>query len=435
MNDQSPDLDLSTSADATRGPISRRTVLAGTAFAVPAIALTASAPAFAASGLTLAFNQSSYSGQGCSTITGAKVSVTNGGTPKAGVDVTVSLSNGYTFSSGGTTSTGVSSSDGYVTLPGINVPGKGGSGTATATSSGSSAVSAALSGTTSESFAWLEGVAPTPTVGVPSGSTLAWGAVFLTPDGRLLDGASGNLIVSNVDSVGQYALGPDGNSFVPLKMRDGSFAWLEGVAPTPTVGVPSGSTLAWGAVFLTPDGRLLDGRNGNLIVSNVDSVGQYALGYDGNSFVPLKMRDGSFAWLEGVAPTPTVGVPSGSTLAWGAVFLTPDGRLLDGASGNLIVSNVDSVGQYALGPDGNSFVPLKMRDGSFAWLEGVAPTPTVGVPSGSTLAWGAVFLTPDGRLLDGRNGNLIVSNVDSVGQYALGYDGNSFVPLKMRARC
>lgn len=49
MNDPSPDLDLSTSADATRGPLSRRTLLAGSAFAVPAIALTTSTPASAAS--------------------------------------------------------------------------------------------------------------------------------------------------------------------------------------------------------------------------------------------------------------------------------------------------------------------------------------------------------------------------------------------------
>ncbi|MCM3501522.1 hypothetical protein M3667_06455, partial [Microbacterium sp. P26] len=182
------------------------------------------------------------------------------------MDVTVSLSNGYTFTSGGTSSTGVSGSDGYVTLPGINVPGKGGSGTATATSSGASAVSAALSGTTSESFAWMQNVASNPTVGVPSGSTLAWGAVFLAPDGRLLDGRNGNLIVSNVDSFGQNVPGANGDTFVPLKMRDGSFRWMQNVASNPTVGVPSGSTLAWGAVFLAPDGRLLDGRNGNLIV-------------------------------------------------------------------------------------------------------------------------------------------------------------------------
>ncbi|MGN7037197.1 hypothetical protein ACTHRI_16565, partial [Microbacterium algihabitans] len=170
--------------------------------------------------------------------------------------------------------------------------------------------------------------------------------------------------------------------------------WMQNVASNPTVGVPSGSTLAWGAVFLAPDGRLLDGRNGNLIVSNVDSFGQNVPGANGDTFVPLKMRDGSFRWMQNVASNPTVGVPSGSTLAWGAVFLAPDGRLLDGRNGNLIVSNVDSFGQNVPGANGDTFVPLKMRDGSFRWMQNVASNPTVGVPSGSTLAWGAVFLAP-----------------------------------------
>ncbi len=99
MTDPSADT-ASTLTPTAAAQIARRTVLAGSAFAVPAIMMVASTPAFAASGLTLAFDQSSYSGQGCSTISGAKVSASEGGNPKAGVAITVSLSNGYTFADG-----------------------------------------------------------------------------------------------------------------------------------------------------------------------------------------------------------------------------------------------------------------------------------------------------------------------------------------------
>ncbi len=110
---------------------SRRTILTGAAWSVPVIAAASVAPiaAAASNDPVLAFNQTTYNGTACGTITGAYVTVTVGGVPTAGQSVTVTLSGGYTFSGGSTTHTGVSDGSGKVALPAISVAAVGGSGT------------------------------------------------------------------------------------------------------------------------------------------------------------------------------------------------------------------------------------------------------------------------------------------------------------------
>lgn len=128
---------------------SRRTVLAGAAWSVPAIALMTSTPAVAAtSTLTLTFDRTAYTGDPCSTIDGATVTATTSGTATAGVAITVSLTNNYTFDGGATTSTGTSDGNGQVALPKIHVPSGAGNATATATAANATPQSASLSATT-----------------------------------------------------------------------------------------------------------------------------------------------------------------------------------------------------------------------------------------------------------------------------------------------
>jgi hypothetical protein len=112
---------------------SRRTILTGAAWSVPVIAAASIAPIASASGVTaLAFDKATYNGTACGTITGAYVTVTVGGVPTAGQSVTVTLSDGYTFSGGATTTTQVTGTDGRANLPAINVPAVGGSATLSA---------------------------------------------------------------------------------------------------------------------------------------------------------------------------------------------------------------------------------------------------------------------------------------------------------------
>ncbi|MEX0153000.1 hypothetical protein [Microbacterium sp. LMI1-1-1.1] len=124
----------------------RRTILAGAAWSVPVIAVATASPAFAATNdLKLAFDKTSYSGKACGTISGVKVTATRNNVAAPGESITVTLSNGYTFSDGSTSYTGTSGADGSITLPDIKVPAKGGDSPLSATSGSTSASSTATS--------------------------------------------------------------------------------------------------------------------------------------------------------------------------------------------------------------------------------------------------------------------------------------------------
>ena len=133
--------------------LNRRTILQGAAWTIPAIAVATVAPVAAAASNTavLTFNQSTYSGVACGTITGAYVTVTVGGIPTAGRSVTTTLSGGYTFADGSTTNTQVSDGSGRVNLPAISVPSTGGTGTLSASSASATTASAAATAPTSAS--------------------------------------------------------------------------------------------------------------------------------------------------------------------------------------------------------------------------------------------------------------------------------------------
>ena len=191
-------------ASAPDDGVARRTILAGAAWSIPVIATATVAPAASASGtLALAFNQASYSGTACSTITGAYVTATTDGTPTTGASITVTLSNGYTFAGGSTSATGVSGTDGRYTLPTISVPAVGGSGTVTSSSAGASnsaALSAASAATVSYGY-FDSSVVYHGATNIPANSTLGPGALYLTPDGRLV-GSSGSTVRSGIASCG-----------------------------------------------------------------------------------------------------------------------------------------------------------------------------------------------------------------------------------------
>ncbi|KTS02585.1 hypothetical protein, partial [Microbacterium testaceum] len=154
---------------AVDGGLPRRTVLAGAAWTIPVIAAATITPTASASGtLQLAFDKTTYNGTACSTITGAYVTVTTNGAATTGASITVSLSNGYTFSGGSTSATGLSGTNGRYMVPDINVPAAGGTATSTATS-GSSTGTATLSASTVP-----DGIpynVTTPIQGLPTGVT------------------------------------------------------------------------------------------------------------------------------------------------------------------------------------------------------------------------------------------------------------------------
>ncbi|MDQ1174233.1 hypothetical protein QE430_002540 [Microbacterium testaceum] len=410
-------------------PIARRTVLAGAAWSVPAIALTTGSPAFAASGTTLSFSKSSYSGPGCSTINGVKVRATDNGTAKAGVSVTTSLSGGFVFFNGGTTSTGITGSDGSITLPGISVPATGGVGTASATASGAAGSSTTLKGTDATVAKYIQNGAAQTASNIPTGSVPAFAGCYLAPDGRVLDAANGTTVLSaSVAAFGQLYRDND-NWVIPLLKTDGSAgslvsgrasypSWQERTYPS----VPAGSTPIVAEYFLTSDGSIVYGGNGVAQATNVASWGQMSTwgnqpqNNHNDARLPIKKTDGSFRIFKLQAEYPTTGVPSGSTPAADAYFLTNDGRLIAGDDGSVLTTHVDRFGQMLW--DGAHWRwPLRKTDGSFTVIKDGTESAVSGIPSGSTPVSGGMFLTPDGRLIDSANSNTFTAtNVSTTGQ-------------------
>ncbi|MFJ4159298.1 hypothetical protein [Microbacterium testaceum] len=566
-------------ASVAHAPVARRTVLAGAAWSVPAIALTTATPALAASDTTtLSFAKSSYTGPGCSTINGVQVRASKNGTGQAGVSITTSLSGGFVYTTGGTSSTGTTGSDGSLTLPGITVPATGGTATASATASAASGSSATLRGTDATVATYIQNGAAQTASNIPTGSTPVFAAVYLAPDGRLLDAANSNTVLaSDVAEFGElyrdhdnwviplrktdgkctylvngmYASGsternanvPTGSTPVasvyyltqsgnlvrgdsgstnaanvaswgqtywngqntwrqPLKKTDGSFTILQNDSEIGTTGIPSGATPAADAYFLASDGRLIAGDTGTVLTTDVDSYGRML--WNGSNWRwPLKKKNGSFTYVQNGTEIAANGIPSGSTPVSGAIFLAsdgrlidsannnavfaksvsttgqilytdwnghwqmplgiaettpayrdnntqtnasgtpvnsapvtfswfvaPDGRLIDGANGSVLASNVDTWGLIFRWTNDHSYLPLRKTDGSFTFLENGSETACTGVPSGSSPVAGSSFLTTDGRLIQGSTGIVEASNVASCGEIYLGVDGKTYLPLK-----
>ncbi|WP_154096430.1 hypothetical protein [Microbacterium testaceum] len=423
-------------APVTQTPIARRTVLAGAAWSVPAIALTTASPAFAASGTTLSFARSSYTGPGCSTINGVQVRASDNGTGQAGVSITTSLSGGFVFSNGGTSSTGVTGSDGSLTLPGITVPATGGTATASATASGASGSSTTLRGTDATVAKYLQNGTATDATGIPTGSIPAFAGCYLAPDGRILNSANNNNeLASNVALIGELYRDQD-NWVIPLRKSDGSCtylvsgmyysAWDERTAN----GVPSGSTPVSQVYFCTPDRRLVRGDDGSVGATDVDSWGQTYWNGSGRWRQPLKKTDGSFTIFHGSREPAAMGIPSGSTPAADAYFLTSDGRLVAGDTGAVLTTDVDNFGRM-LWNGSNWRWPLKKKDGSFTYVQDGTEIVASGIPAGSTPISGAIFLAPDGRLIDSANSNSVyATSVSTTGQILFtDWNGHWQMPL------
>lgn len=407
-----------------RSTLTRRTVVQGAAWSIPVIAVAVSTPLAAASvALELTFNSPTYPGTACTTITGVQVTATSGGATAPNTPVTVTLASGYTFADGSTSFTGVTDGTGSLTLPAIRVPAEGGdsnflatSGTATATATGT----APPVGT----YGWIQDGVYADAPAVPPGSTPAYGGLFLTPDNRLIS-ADGTLYASNVAEVGAgYGAGTTWH--LPLRLTDGTFAWINTGTVAAAPAIPAGSTLVWGSLFLTPSGDLMN-VNGTVYATNVVAVGD-GFDQDDTWHIAVQHADGTYGWINNGTYAASPGIPAGSKPAYGGLFLTPDNRLVD-SSGNVFAINVASIGEgFATG--GFWHLPIQHVDGTFGWINSATYAPAPAVPAGSTPVFGGLFLTPDGRLIS-ADGTLYASNVESVGH---GFDMGSFwhLPLKLR---
>ncbi len=423
---------------ATPTSVSRRTVLIGSAFAVPAITLTAATPALAVSGPTLAFNQPSYTAPGCSTISGVKITAQEAGAPKAGIAVTASLSTGYTFSDGSSSTTSTTGADGTVTLLAINVPSVGGSGTITATASGATSTTSTLTGTAPTFAAYLRSGTRTAGSGVPANAKPLSGGLFLTRDKDVIDAVTGKTLVKSVDAAG--TLLRDGtDTWLATRYTDGTTGLVRNTTQLPTTGnVDPGSTPIGYTVFLSPDGRLVDGFANKQYATGIRSVGTITIDAAHVWWLALAKTDGTFSYIQGktqnstgVANTteiPCPAIPAGSTPT-AAGFLTKDGRLLD-RTGNVLATNVAKVGTpFVTGSPART--PLQKTDGTASYLENNTEKTAVDVPYGSTPLTDAAFLTVDGLVIDGTTGKLIAADVATPGGVFVDANNQWVIPLSV----
>lgn len=397
-------IDLSR-ASAHDDGVARRTILAGAAWSIPVIATATVAPAASASGtLALAFNQASYAGTACSTITGAYVTATNGGAPAAGVAVTVTLSGGYTFAGGATTATGVSDVQGRYSLSPISVPAGGGTATVTATAQTTTSLASMTATALDGGFGYYNAsLQYNNAVGIPAGSTPANGSWFLAPDGSLIDAVDGS-----TKGTGVATVGPARGTTFGVTLSNGGFGYFNSSYQyANAVGIPAGSVPVAGSWFLAPDGSLIDAVDGSTKGTGVATVGAAS----GTTF-GVTLTNGGFGYFNTSSQyVNAVGIPAGSTPVVGSWFLSSDGRILDASNGSTKATSVSTVG-----PTNGVAFGVTLSNGGFGYFNAsLQYSNTVALPAGSTPVAGVWFLTPDGRILDGGTGSTKGTGVATVG--------------------
>lgn len=402
---------------------SRRTILTGAAWSVPVIAAASIAPiAAAASNVpVLAFNQTTYNGTACGTITGAYVTVTVGGVPTAGQSVTVTLSGGYTFSGGSTTTTALSDSNGRVNLPAINVPATGGSGLLSATEATAVTTTAGITAPIpSTGGAYLydwNGGGTSKQTNVPAGSTPVGFVSFITPSGDLY--VANKLVASGVTAaVAQPYFDPNGgnvwHNYVTYISASGAYFYDgNGGGNGKLTNVPAGSQPVGQITFLAPNGDLY--VNNNRIKTNVTSaVAQPYYDSQWHTLISYTTATGAYIydWNGGGTSTQT-NVPGGTTAVGYSSFLASNGDFYVGNK-RIATGVTAAVAQPYFDPNGgnvwHNYVAYTSSSGAFTYDgNGGGGGKQTNVPAGSKPVGQWSFLAPNGDLY--LNNNRLTTNV------------------------
>jgi len=396
---------------------------------VPVIAAASIAPVASASGVTaLAFNQSSYSGTACGTITGAYVTVTVDGVAAAGKSVTTTLGGGYTFAGGSASYMGVSDGSGAVALPAITVPAVGGSATATATAALASSVSSSISAASTTSarryvFDSSTGQSNDTPIGVPTGSTPIGATSYLSPDNTLYP-YGGSAISGVAKATGytiqqfyvvDYVLAANGSA------RRYVLNTANGQSSDTAAGVPTGSTPIGATSYLSPDNTLYP-FGGSAISGVAKATGytlqqfyvvDYVLAANGSA------RRYVLNTANGQSNDTAVGVPTGSTPIGATSYLSPDNTLYP--FGGSAISGVAKATGYTLQQFYVVDYILTTNGSARRYVlntaNGQSNDTAVGVPTNSTPIGATSYLSPDNTLY--AFGGKTVANVSKATGYTI----------------
>ncbi|KQT74556.1 hypothetical protein [Microbacterium sp. Leaf436] len=442
--------------DGPRAPIdlsgaapSRRAVVVAGTWAVPALALVVTSPAFAVSGVTLSFSSGSYAGVPCEDITDAVVRAATGGVPQAGVSVVLQLSDGYTFDAAAVTATVVTDADGTAPCGTIHVPGSGATGTLAASANGATSASATLtafSGRLLTTPGTLSAVSLVPAGAVPLAHDL-----FLH-DAALYRAGVG-VVHTGVAAAGALAEAPakNGAFLLPLRLEGGSAAVYDTQAGTvvPAIGVPFGATPVAADLFLAGSTVY---RAGVAIATDVAAYGQLleheqGAGGTGQFELPYRALDGTPRLLRVPADqTRTAfefdgpsGPPRGATPVAGDLFIA-DGVLYRVSwngdcpyGAGAVAAGIASWGTLTPNPSyiGERVLPVVTAAGAPAvfMVSGNTVREATAVPNGATPIGADLFLLGESIHRDGDG--VVATGVAAVGYPVPAASGSSQIVIPL----
>jgi len=397
----------------------RRALLWGGAWSVPAIVAMAATPLASASATSLAFDRSSYGATGCQTVSSVTVRATDGTGPAAGVTVSVTLPSGYVFSTGATTFSGSTDGSGVVSLPGIVTPARGGGVSLTAVTTGATATSllqvASKPGTGyTARLAQITATFPT----VPAEATSVGAGYYLAPNGRLFFGDT--QVATGVTAAAGwfYFDGSAAQQYVDYTLTAGGAGRLSNGNVSSLVSWPSVPATAVPVCqdyFLSTNGDLYY-QNSRIAGGIASAVGLFSTWTGNNDFFGTYVRSGG-----------GVGRLSGATataMSWAAIpatarpvgvdyFLAGNGDLF--YQNTVVATGVTSARAYFTWKGGGytTLVDYVLRSGGARQAErGSAPsTSWDAVPAGSVAVGTSYFLSPRGDLFSA--GSVVASSVTS----------------------
>ncbi|WP_426323600.1 hypothetical protein [Microbacterium sp. E-13] len=404
-------------ANETRG-LPRRTVLAGAAWAVPAIIVATAAPAAAASLTpTLTFTNGPFATDACSLITPTLQATTDGTTPAVGELITVTPPEGFTWSDGSTSSrTFTTDGSGQVTLDGLQAVYYDDTFTLTATSTGATAstsITVDANGTAHQYNATSLTYLDHPSI--PTGSVAVGGGFFLTPTGTLMLN-DGTVVANNVDNaIGDFE---SGTTYVTYVDSTGAHQYnATSLTYLDHPSIPTGSVAVGGGFFLTPTGTLML-NDGTIVANNVDNaIGTFE---SGTTYVTYVDSTGAHQYnATSLTYLDHPSIPTGSVAVGGGFFLTPTGTLMLN-DGTVVANNVDNaIGTFE---SGTTYVTYVDSTGAHQYnATSLTYLDHPSIPTGSVAVGGGFFLTPTGTLML-NNGTIVANNVDTaIGDFESGF--------------
>lgn len=382
---------------ATAKPIGRRTVLAGAAWAVPAIAVATAAPAHAASGLRLAFDNTTYAAVACGILTGVQVSLLNGSQPVQGASVVVSLPSGYTFDGGSSSNSGVTDASGKYAVPPINI-GVGASDnsiTATAGSLVANTLVTVAPNTNALGASQTNPIAQT-WANTPKGAKPVGANYFLSANGELWF-ENTRVATGVVTAVGVFHRGYNAQyaDYVLSNGRKYRAKWSGVEAEYDKV--PAGMRPVGQRYFLSDAGDLVWDTDAKPVTGNVRSVVAWA--DNDEIFADIELTTGVLvrAHDENIiatfSPMPENAVPIGADY-----FLSPDGDLFYQA--NFVAAQVASAAGWYHRARNAPYADYMTQSGKAlrAWEHRPRDNAYTNVPAGAKPVGGFYYLASNGDL-------------------------------------